>query len=51
MLVAGGLTVFANALYPIWFFQGIEKVKIISIVTAISRAITLLLTLLFVKTK
>ena len=51
LLVAGGLTVFANALYPIWFFQGIEKVKIISIVTAISRAITLLLTLLFVKTE
>lgn len=51
LLLAGGLTILANALYPIWFFQGIEKVKIISIVTAISRAITLLLTILLVKTE
>lgn len=51
LLCAGGLTILANALYPIWFFQGIEKVKIISIVTAISRAVTLLLTVLFVKTE
>lgn len=49
LILAGSLTILANALYPIWYYQGIEKVKIISIITAFSRAITLLMTFLYVK--
>jgi PST family polysaccharide transporter len=46
---AGLITIFSNALFPIWYFQGIEKVKIISIITAVSRCFTLIMTFLFVK--
>jgi PST family polysaccharide transporter len=36
-------------LFPIWYFQGIEKMKPIAIVSVISRSLLVILTILFVK--
>jgi O-antigen/teichoic acid export membrane protein len=36
---------------PIWFFQGLEKLKYITIITAFSKLILLVLTFLFVKNR
>lgn len=38
-----------EVLMPIWFFQGIEKMKIITFVTFITKLILILITFLFVK--
>ena len=34
------LAVLGNVLFPVWYFQGVEKMKIISIVTGLSRIAT-----------
>ncbi|WP_419804608.1 flippase [Terriglobus sp.] len=34
------LAVLGNVLFPVWYFQGIEKMKIISIITGLSRIVT-----------
>ena len=43
--------VIGNALLPSWFFQGIEKMKYITIVNFISRLIYMLLLFLFINTE
>ncbi|KQN63729.1 hypothetical protein ASF13_19335 [Erwinia sp. Leaf53] len=44
-------SVIGNALFPVWFFQGLEKMKYLSIVSVLSRTLVLLSTVIFVKTK
>jgi PST family polysaccharide transporter len=45
MLIMG----IGEVLMPVWFFQGIEKMKIITIVTFITKLILILLTFLYIK--
>jgi len=40
-----------HAIYPLWFFQGMEKMKYISFTTITIKAITVLLVFLLVKTR
>jgi len=42
-------TIFGQILFPVWFFQGIEKMKYITIFNVISRTIFTLLIFVFVK--
>lgn len=44
MLVLG----LGEVLMPIWFFQGIEKMKTVSILTFVTKALLILLTILFI---
>lgn len=43
--------VISQALYPIWYFQGIEKMKIITILNAISKFVFTILIFLYVKSE
>lgn len=45
MLVLG----LGEVLMPIWFFQGIEKMKIVSILTFLTKALLITLTIFFIK--
>lgn len=40
-----------EVLFPIWFFQGMEKLKIATIIVFISRLLVVIATILFVKTQ
>lgn len=48
-LNVGYLTVIGNALFPIWFYQGIERLKIVAIINMLSRLISCLLVFIFVR--
>ncbi|MEK5338487.1 MULTISPECIES: flippase [Heyndrickxia] len=43
------ISVIGNVIYPIWLFQGIEKMKYITFLSLFGRIITVVLTFLFVK--
>ncbi|MFI3383754.1 flippase, partial [Escherichia albertii] len=49
ILAAFSPLVFGNVIYPIWFFQGLEKMKWISLCTITARAMLIPLTFIFVK--
>lgn len=49
-VLAGSMTVLFNILFPIWYFQAVENVRTISIVTAISRACVFILIITMIKT-
>lgn len=40
-----------NAIYPVWFFQGMERMKCITFLNILSKTIFLILIFIFVKTK
>ncbi len=43
------LTVLGNVLFPVWLFQGLEKIKYISIFSLVGRIISLLALLIFIR--
>lgn len=43
------LMVVGNAIYPVWFFQGMERMKYITFLNILSKTIFLALTVIFVK--
>ena len=45
MLVLG----IGEVLMPIWFFQGIEKMKIVTVLTFVTKTVLVLLTIIFIK--
>ena len=45
----GYLLVVGNAFFPIWFFQGIERLGLVSLVNILSKLISFALTFIFVK--
>jgi len=47
-LLAGSLYLLGNILFPDWYFQGIQKMRAITLVTLISKLISLVLIILFV---
>ncbi|EAB4959217.1 flippase [Salmonella enterica] len=49
LILSAFLWAFANSMYPLWFFQGIEKLKIVAIVNIISRLLACILVLYFVR--
>ncbi len=46
--VIGFLAVFGNVLFPTWYFQGIEKMRYISLLTGIPRVLSAVLLFVFV---
>lgn len=49
LLYTAFLSVIASAIFPVWLFQGIEKMSLITILSVIPKVISLLLIFLFVK--
>ncbi|HDC4344286.1 TPA: oligosaccharide flippase family protein, partial [Klebsiella quasipneumoniae] len=47
--VVAYFSVLGNAFFPVWLYQGLEKMRFLSIVSVISRSIVLLCTFIFVK--
>lgn len=45
------LSVVGNAFFPVWLYQGLEKMKFLSLVSVFTRAIVLLLTFILVRDK
>jgi len=45
------ISVFGTTIFPVWFFQGVEKMKFITIISVIVKAIWVALVFLFVTTK
>ncbi|HDC2403206.1 TPA: oligosaccharide flippase family protein, partial [Salmonella enterica] len=43
------LWAFSNSIYPLWFFQGIERLKIVAIINIISRSLACIFVLYFVR--
>ncbi|HEA2147573.1 TPA: oligosaccharide flippase family protein [Salmonella enterica] len=43
------LWAFSNSIYPLWFFQGIERLKIVAIINIISRLLACIFVLYFVR--
>jgi polysaccharide transporter, PST family len=50
IFVFGFLIIFGEVIFPTWFFQGIEKMKIITYLTIIYKSIFMLFVILIVKT-
>lgn len=50
-LLATFLWAFGNSMYPIWFYQGIEKLKTVAVINIISRVTSCGLVLYFVTSK
>ena len=51
IFVLSFLMVIGNALYPVWFFQGMERMKYITFLNILSKTIFLILIFIFVKEK
>ncbi|MCW5915840.1 MAG: oligosaccharide flippase family protein [Ferruginibacter sp.] len=51
LLMVASLYLLGNLLLPDWFFQGIQKMKILTIAALLSRAVSLILIILLVKEK
>lgn len=49
MMIACIIAVISQAFIPVWFFQGIEKMRLITVFWVISKILYLMLVLLFVK--
>lgn len=49
LILFGYVMVFGNVIYPQWFFQGLEQLRVISFIQIISRIIILSAILVFVK--
>ncbi|MEI8052631.1 MAG: oligosaccharide flippase family protein [Bacteroidota bacterium] len=50
-ILISGLYVIGNMLFPDWYFQGIQKMRTITVVTFISKCISFVLIISFVKNK
>ncbi|MGQ4696733.1 oligosaccharide flippase family protein [Enterobacter asburiae] len=51
LILLGMISVIGTVIFPVWLFQGIEKMQGIAICTTIAKCISLLLIFLLVKTK
>ncbi|MBS0857096.1 MULTISPECIES: flippase [unclassified Tatumella] len=49
LIYIGFVSLFGSAIFPIWYFQGVQKMKKIAISTTISKVICLFLTFILVK--
>ncbi len=50
LFLAMYISVIGNVIFPIWFFQGIQEMRYITLINILSRVIVLILIFLFVKT-
>ena len=50
LFIALYLNVIGNIIFPIWFFQGIQKMEYITVINILSRFITVIAIFLFVRT-
>lgn len=50
ILIAFSPSVIGNIIYPVWFFQGMEKMKWITVTTISARCLVIPLTFIFVRT-
>lgn len=50
LFLAMYISVIGNVIFPIWFFQGIQEMRYITLINILSRVIVLILNFLFVKT-
>ncbi len=48
LILSAFLWAFSNSMYPLWFFQGIEKLKVVAVVNIISRLLACACVLYFV---
>ncbi|HAM4359005.1 TPA: oligosaccharide flippase family protein [Escherichia coli] len=49
IIVSAFIWAFSNSMYPLWFYQGIEKLKIVAVINILSRIISCICVLYFVR--